>query len=253
MNPSEINLSGKVALVTGGSGAIGGAICLDLARAGARVVVHYGTNRDAAERVAEAVRAGGGEAVTLGGDVCDEAAVEHHFEEARRAMGTVNILVNNAGALRDNLVIRLKLDDWQRVVDTNLTSTFLCTRVAVRDMLRARWGRIINITSVVAEVGNAGQSNYVASKAGVIGFTRSVAREVASRSITVNAVAPGYVNSRMTADLNEKQQGDLKRLIPMGRVGAPEDIAPAVTFLASDEAAYITGQVLNVDGGMVMK
>jgi 3-oxoacyl-[acyl-carrier protein] reductase len=253
MSHSDINLAGKVALVTGGSGAIGGAICRDLARAGARVLVHYGTHPEAAERVATEIRGGGGDVATVGGDVCDEEAVERLFDEARRLMGTVNILVNNAGALRDNLVVRLKLEDWERVVDTNLTSTFLCTRAAVRDMLRARWGRIINITSVVAEVGNAGQSNYVASKAGVIGFTRSVAREVATRSITVNAVAPGYVNSRMTADLNERQQDDLKRLIPMGRVGAPEDIAPAVTFLASDEAAYITGQVLNVDGGMVMK
>ncbi|MER3460935.1 MAG: beta-ketoacyl-ACP reductase [candidate division GAL15 bacterium] len=165
----------------------------------------------------------------------------------------LDILVNNAGTLRDGLVVRMRLEDWRRVLDTNLTGTFLCTREALRDMLRARWGRIVNVTSVVGLVGNAGQANYVAAKAGIVGFTKAVAREVASRNITVNAVAPGYVHSRMTEALEEDQRRWLTAQIPLGRTGLPEEIAPAVVFLCSDQAAYITGQVLNVDGGMVMK
>lgn len=247
------NLQGKVAVVTGGSGAIGGAICVALARAGAAVAVHYGTNRDGALGVADRIRSGEGRAVVVGGDVASEQDVERFFREVREQLGRVDILVNNAGVLRDGLVVRMRLEDWRKVLDTNLTGTFLCTREALRDMLRARWGRIVNITSVVGLVGNVGQANYVAAKAGIIGFTKAVAREVASRNITVNAIAPGYVHSRMTEGLDDEQRHFLTSQIPLGRTGMPEEIAPAVVFLCSDQAAYITGQVLNVDGGMVMK
>ncbi len=248
-----VDLRGKVALVTGGSGAIGGAVCEALARAGAAVAVHYGSNRDGALRVADRIRSEGGRAVVVGGDVASEEDVERLFREVREQLGRVDILVNNAGTLRDGLVVRMRLEDWRRVLDTNLTGTFLCTREALRDMLRARWGRIVNVTSVVGLVGNAGQANYVAAKAGIVGFTKAVAREVASRNITVNAIAPGYVHSRMTEALDEDQRRWLTSQIPMGRTGTPREIAPAVVFLCSEQAAYITGQVLNVDGGMVMK
>lgn len=248
-----VDLRGKVALVTGGSGAIGGAICTALARAGAAVAVHYGANWDGALQVADRIRSEGGRAVVVGGDVASEEDVERFFREVREELGRVDILVNNAGTLRDGLVVRMRLEDWRRVLDTNLTGTFLCTREALRDMLRARWGRIVNVTSVVGLVGNAGQANYVAAKAGIVGFTKAVAREVASRNITVNAIAPGYVHSRMTEGLDEEQRRFLTSQIPLGRTGVPEEIAPAVVFLCSDQAAYITGHVLNVDGGMVMR
>ncbi len=246
-------LDGKVALVTGGSGALGSAICRILAEAGCRVVVHYGARRDRAEGVVREITERGGEAVAVAADVRREEEVVQLFARAREAFGRVDILVNNAGTLRDVLLVRMRMEDWQRVLETNLTGTFLCTREALRDMLRARWGRVINITSVVGEVGNVGQANYVAAKAGIIGFTRAVAREVASRNITVNAVAPGYVEAGLTESLTEQQRAALLANIPMGRTAQPEEIAAAVLFLASEGAGYITGQVLNVDGGMVMK
>jgi 3-oxoacyl-[acyl-carrier protein] reductase len=248
-----MSLEGRVALVTGGSGAIGGAICRALARDGAAVAVHYAANVDRADRIVSEIVQAGGRAHSVGGDVSREEDVERFFGQAREAFGRVDVLVNNAGTLRDGLVVRMKLDDWQRVLETNLTGTFLCTREALRDMLRARWGRIVNITSVVGIAGNAGQANYVAAKAGIIGFTRAVAREVASRNITVNAVAPGYVDAGLTKDLTDEQRQGLVAQIPLGRTALAEEIAPAVAFLASDAAGYITGQVLNVDGGMVMK
>lgn len=246
-------IAGRVALVTGGSGAIGSAICRALGAAGCRVVVHYGSRRESAERVVHEIVAAGGEAMALGADVTQEDEVAQLFARAREAFGRVDILVNNAGTLRDGLLVRMRREDWQRVLEVNLTGAFLCTREALWDMLRARWGRIVNVTSVVGEVGNVGQANYVAAKAGLIGFTRAVAREVASRNITVNAVAPGYVEAGLTAELSERQRETLLAQIPLRRTARPEDIAPAVVFLASEAAAYITGQVLNVDGGMVMK
>lgn len=239
--------------MTGGSGAIGSAICRALGAAGCRVVVHYGSRLEGAEEVVRTIVAAGGEAIAVGADVTREEEVGELFARAREAFGRVDILVNNAGTLRDGLLVRMRREDWQRVLDVNLTGAFLCTREALRDMLRAHWGRIINIASVVGEVGNVGQANYVASKAGLIGFTRAVAREVASRNITVNAIAPGYVEAGLTTELSERQREALLAQIPLRRTARPEDIAPAVVFLASEAAGYITGQVLNVDGGMVMK
>jgi len=224
-----------------------------MGEAGCRVVVHYESRRESAEEVVRRIVASGGEAIAFGADVTREDEVARLFARAREAFGRVDILVNNAGTLRDGLVVRMRREDWQRVLEVNLTGAFLCTREALRDMLRARWGRIVNVTSVVGEVGNVGQANYVAAKAGLIGFTRAVAREVASRNITVNAVAPGYVEAGLTAELSERQREALLAQIPLGRTARPEDIAPAVVFLASELASYITGHVLNVDGGMVMK
>jgi len=243
-------LADQVALVTGASRGIGRAIALELAAAGAEVVVNYAASATAAEAVVEAITAAGGRAYALAADVSVEEQVDALVKAVLERSGRLDVLVNNAGITRDGLLLRMKTSDWQSVIDLNLTGVFLCTRAVSRSMLKARSGRIINITSVVGLVGNPGQANYSAAKAGVIGFTRSTAAEFASRGITVNAVAPGFIATDMTSELNQEP---ILAAIPLGRMGQPEEVAGAVRFLAADPAAaYITGQVLQVDGGMVM-
>jgi len=248
----QITLTDRVALVTGGSRGIGRAISLALAAAGATVVVNYRGNAAAADETIAAISAAGGKAIAIQADVANGEDVKRLFSEVSSAYGRLDILVNNAGITRDTLMMRMKDEDWDAVLDTNLKSQFLTTRAAISTMVRARYGRIINITSVVGLMGNAGQANYAAAKAGIIGFTKSVAREIGSRSITVNAVAPGFIDTELTAVLNDDMREALKKQIPLGRLGSPEDVAGVVTFLASDQAAYITGQTFNCDGGMVM-
>ena len=244
-------LDGRVSLVTGASRGIGRAIARALAVEGA--IVFAGARDEA--RLADVVREcgeAGGKAVALALDVADRASVDAALAKILEAHGRLDHLVNNAGITRDNLLLRMKKDEWDQVIATNLTGTYLCTQAALKPMLKQRSGRIVNVTSVVGVTGNAGQANYAASKAGIIGFTKAVAREVASRSITVNAVAPGFIDTDMTAALGDKARESLTASIPLGRVGRPEDIANAVAFLVSDAAAYITGQVLGVDGGFHM-
>lgn len=248
----QITLTERVAIVTGGSRGIGRAISTALAAAGATVVVNYRGNAAAADETIAAITASGGKAIAIQADVANGDDVKRLFSEVNSAYGRLDILVNNAGITRDTLMMRMKDDDWDAVLDTNLKSQFLTTRAAISTMVRARYGRIINITSVVGLMGNAGQANYAAAKAGIIGFTKSVAREIGSRSITVNAVAPGFIDTELTAVLNDDMREALKKQIPLGRLGSPDDVAGVVTFLASDQAAYITGQTFNCDGGMVM-
>ena len=242
-----ISLTGKTALVTGSTRGIGRAIAEELVNCGARVAV-VGRELATAEKVAEEI----GEARGFACDVSDPASVTMLVQSVEDAFGQLDILVNNAGITKDNLMVRMKDEDWDAVMATNLRSAFVATRAAQRGMMKRRWGRIINITSVVGLVGNKGQANYAASKAGLIGLTKSAAKELSSRNILVNAVAPGYIQTDMTAQLNEEARTALSSQIPLGRLGEPKDIAGAVAFLASDLAAYITGQVLVVDGGMVM-
>jgi 3-oxoacyl-[acyl-carrier protein] reductase len=243
-------LEGKVAIVTGASRGIGQATALALAAQGASVVVNYASSSGAADGVVAKIQAMGGQAIAVKADVSKEAEVEAMFAAAIAQFGRVDVLVNNAGITRDTLLLRMKLEDWQAVIDLNLTGVFLCTRAASKIMLKQKSGRIINITSVAGQMGNPGQANYSAAKAGVIGFTRTVARELASRGITVNAVAPGFIATDMTNDLKAEP---ILAMIPLSRYGQPEDIAGMIEFLAATPAAgYITGQVFNVDGGMVM-
>ena len=245
-------LAGQVALVTGGSRGIGRAIAGALAAAGATVVVNYRDNAAAADETVGAITAAGGTAEAACFDVGDAAAVRAGVQNVVDGRGRLDILVNNAGFSVDTLLLRLKEEDWERVLRTNLTGVFHCTKAAVRAMVRGRYGRIVNLTSVVAEMGNAGQAAYAAAKAGVIGFTKSLAREVASRGITVNAVAPGFVATDMTAGLSDEQKMFYTNVIPAGRIATPDEVAAAVTFLASPAAGYITGHVLHVNGGLYM-
>jgi 3-oxoacyl-[acyl-carrier protein] reductase len=246
-------LEGKVAIVTGASRGIGRAIAVALASEGAKVVVNYASSASAAEAVVAEINGldNGSEAISVPADVSKEAEVDSLIKSAIDKWGRVDVLVNNAGITRDTLLLRMKLEDWQSVIDLNLTGVFLTSRAIAKIMLKQKSGRIINIASVSGLMGNAGQGNYSAAKAGVVGFTKTVAKELASRGITVNAVAPGFIATDMTADL--KNTEEILKFIPLGRYGQPEEIAGMVRFLAADPAAaYITGQVFNVDGGMVM-
>ncbi len=243
----------RVALVTGASGGIGGAVAERFARDGLAVVVHYGRNAAGAAQTLRRVREAGGAGLIVQGDVSSADACRKLCAEALEWRGRLDVLVNNAGLTKDGLLLRMKDEDWHEILAINLHGTFYCTRAVLREMIRQRRGRIVNITSIVAEVGNPGQANYIAAKAAVIGFTKAVAWEVAARGITVNAVAPGYVETGLTAALTEEQRARVLSHIPMGRTGNAEEIAAAVAFFASDEASYITGQVLNVDGGVVMR
>ena len=246
------SMSGKTAVVTGGSLGIGRAICLELARRGANVVFSYAGNTAAAEKTLEELKALGVEARAVQGNVADPAAAKTLIDTAVKELGGIHILVNNAGITRDGLAMAMKEEDFDAVIETNLKGAFLCMKAAIRPMMKARYGRIVNMSSVVALRGNPGQVNYCASKAGLIGMTKSLAKEMGARGITVNAVAPGYISTDMTAALPDAARQAMLSTIPVGRAGNPEDVAAAVAFLASEEAGYITGQVLSVDGGMGM-
>jgi len=243
---------GKVAVVTGGSRGIGRAIALAFGRAGAHVAVTCSRQREAAEEVVAALQQMGSTGQVFQFDVADYTATMVAFEEIVKTFGRVDILVNNAGVRSDQLLVRMKPEEWDIVIDTNLSGTFHCARAAARIMLRQRWGRIIAITSVVGMTGNAGQTNYAASKAGLIGFTKALAKELGPRGITVNAVAPGFIETDMTRTLSDTQRQTLLQHVPLGSLGTPDDVAACVLFLASDEARYITGEVVSVSGGLTI-
>ncbi|MFX3624623.1 MAG: 3-oxoacyl-[acyl-carrier-protein] reductase [Ectobacillus sp.] len=245
-------LKDKVALVTGASRGIGRAIAVDLAKHGAKVVVNYAGNEAKANEVVDEIKALGSEAIAVKANVANGEEVADMVKQAVDAFGKIDILVNNAGITRDNLLMRMKEEEWDDVINTNLKGVFLCTKAVSRHMMRQRSGRIINIASVVGVTGNAGQANYVAAKAGVIGLTKTSAKELAARNITVNAIAPGFIVTDMTDVLSEEVKLELLKLIPLAKFGQGEDIANAVTFFASDRSGYITGQTLLVDGGMSM-
>ena len=247
-----MHLTGKTAIVTGGSRGIGRAIALCLAEEGAKVAVIYAGNTSAAEETLQAITEKGGQAISIQCDVANEDAVNAMVKQVKEQFGSVDILVNNAGITRDGLLMRMKTADWQAVLDTNLIGTFFCPKAVTKIMMKQRSGAIVNLTSVVGLTGNAGQANYAAAKSGIIGFTKSVAKELASRGIRANAVAPGCIDTDMTAVLSDAVKEEMIKTIPLGRVAQPEEVAKAVLFLVSDCASYITGQVLNVDGGMVM-
>ncbi|MCL1630895.1 3-oxoacyl-[acyl-carrier-protein] reductase [Sporolactobacillus sp. CPB3-1] len=248
-----MSLESKVALVTGASRGIGRAVALRLARLGASIIVNYSGNQERAEETAAEIRAYGSDALICQCDISDESAVQAMVKQSLAHFGKIDIVVNNAGITRDGLLMRLKEEDWDAVINTNLKGVFHVTKAVLRPMMRQKSGRIINIASVVGILGNPGQANYVAAKAGVIGLTKATAREVASRGITVNAVAPGFIVTDMTNQLSEDVKEKMKQEIPLGKLGTPEDVAGVVAFLASDDGSYMTGQTLSIDGGMAMQ
>lgn len=245
-------MKGQHALVTGGSRGIGKAICLELAQQGVHIAVNYSGNKQKAEDVAKECQSHGVEAMVIQGNVADSSSVQMMVKSVIEKFGSIEILVNNAGITKDNLIMRMKEEDFDAVIDTNLKGVFNCAKAVSRSMMKQRYGRIINISSVVGVMGNAGQANYVASKAGVIGLTKSLARELANRNIRANAIAPGFIETEMTDELADETKEELLKQIPLAMLGKPEDVARVVTFLASDAASYMTGQTLHVDGGMVM-
>jgi len=247
-----MSLGGKIAVVTGGSRGIGRAVCLRLASLGATVVVNFVSNPAAAEETVKAIAEAGGRAEITKFNVAVVSEVEAAFKDILERHGRIDILVNNAGITRDGLFVKMKDDQWDEVLNTNLKGAFLCTRAVSRAMMKQRWGRIINVSSVIGFSGNAGQANYAAAKAGISGLTKSVARELATRGVTVNGVAPGYIVTDMTGGLSEEVTATIKAEIPMGILGEPEDVAGAVAYLASEEARYVTGQFIHVNGGMYM-
>ncbi|MCD8502450.1 MAG: 3-oxoacyl-[acyl-carrier-protein] reductase [Bacillaceae bacterium] len=247
-----MSLKGKVALVTGASRGIGRAIAIDLAKHGANLVVNYAGNKEKAEQVVSEVKEYGVEAIAVKADVANADEVAQMVKQTIDLFGSLDILINNAGITKDGLIMRMKEDDWDSVINTNLKGVFNCSKAVTRQMMKQRYGRIVNISSVVGVLGNAGQANYVAAKAGVIGLTKSLARELANRNINVNAVAPGFIETDMTGDLPEELRHSLLQQVPLSRLGKAEEIASVVSFLVSDGAGYMTGQTLHVDGGMVM-